>query len=86
MPIKATYNDKIPTPQQKTAIFPLLAAHTEKDSTFVVLFSSETEGTVVASNDRANPIGKILDSWISVYKSNIWTILPENFTLCITQE
>lgn len=62
--------------------FPLFA---EAHNGVVVLFTSTTEGTVVAIGSSMHSVGYHSTSWFPITDSH-WKILPKGSTVTLTQE
>ena len=82
--MKSVFN-KIEKEKPKEIVFPVLAEALVDGETFVVLFLSNTKGTVVKGNSRNN-VGEYIESFVDVaYKTN-WRILSPEESIVLSND
>ena len=82
--MKSVFN-KIEKEKSKEIEFPVLAEALVDGETFVVLFLSNTKGTVVKGNSR-NSIGEYDETFVDVaYKTN-WRILSPEESVVLSND
>ena len=82
--MKSVFN-KIEKEKPKEVVFPVLAEALVDGETFVVLFLSNTKGTVVKGNSH-NSIGEYDETFVDVaYKTN-WRILSPEESIVLSND